>query len=253
MFRGDSEDHYAPVPRNAPQITEKRHAVAHRYLFIHKKTSPKCGKVRKSGYNRLKIEFAKSSLSASIKMLQLATNRDKFKPLVHYICWRYRNDPSKLGAVKLNKALWLSDLAAFYYLGKPITRARYVKRKFGPTPKAILPVLRELSEEGKIDIKEDDYYGKKKKTFVSLQDASDSFLSEDEKNIVEKTMALVCEGNTAKSISEQSHDHIWKAAADGEELPLSTVFVMPDGITTEDREWARRQLEAAAAEWRSVA
>jgi hypothetical protein len=186
-------------------------------------------------------------------MLQYAVKTDKFKALVHYICWRCSNDPSKLGAVKLNKALWIADLAAYYYLGKPITGARYVKRQFGPAPKAILPVLRKLQEEGKVQIKEDDYYGKKKKSFISLQDASAEFMSDQEKGIVDEVMELVCEKHTAKSISNQSHDLVWKAAEDGEELPLSTVFVKPDTISDEDREWAKGQLEKSAKEWRAEA
>jgi hypothetical protein len=180
-------------------------------------------------------------------------NKDKFKSLVHYICWRYADDPSKLGAVKLNKTLWLSDLAAYYYLGNAITRARYVKRKFGPAPKAILPVLRELQQEGKLEIKEDSYFGNMKRTFIALQDASDAFLSEGEKNIVERAIEYVCEQNTATSISNKSHDHIWKVAEDGEELPLYTVFASPDAITDNDRAWAREQLRNLGGDWESAA
>ncbi|MGB8030674.1 MAG: type II toxin-antitoxin system antitoxin SocA domain-containing protein [Terracidiphilus sp.] len=181
-------------------------------------------------------------------MLQYSAKTDKFKALVHYICWRCANDPSKLGAVKLNKALWIADLGAYYYLGKPITRSRYVKRQFGPTPKAILPVLRELQAEGKLEIREDDFHGKKKRTFISLQDPSMEFMSEEEKRLADAATELVCEKHTATSISNKSHDHIWKAAEDGEELPFSTVFVTPDTISDEDREWAREQLEKAAGE-----
>ena len=61
-------------------------------------------------------------------------NAAKFKKLVHYVCSQCSGDVSKLGAVKLNKALWLSDLVAYYQLGQPITSARYVKRQFGPVP-----------------------------------------------------------------------------------------------------------------------
>jgi hypothetical protein len=180
----------------------------------------------------------------------LAVTPNKFKSLVHYICWKCANDPS-LGAIKLNKALWLSDFIAYYKLGKSITGTRYVRRQFGPTPKAILPVLRELEGEGKIRVQEDDYYGKKKKTFIPLKDASDSFMSPEEKDIVDDTTSLVCDKHTATSISNASHDHIWKAASDGEELPFSTVFVCPESPTDEDREWAIGQLINAATEWRS--
>ena len=44
----------------------------------------------------------------------------KFKNLVHYICWKCSGDPTVLGSVKLNKALWLSDLVSYYRLGHPM-------------------------------------------------------------------------------------------------------------------------------------
>ncbi|HEV2493248.1 MAG TPA: Panacea domain-containing protein [Terriglobia bacterium] len=168
----------------------------------------------------------------------------KFKQLVHYVCSRRSDNPSSLGAVKLNKTLWLSDLASFYTLGHPITGARYVKRQFGPVPTPILPTLRELESEGVLTITEADHYGKRKTEYVVNLPATDEFLSPEERGIVERMIRFVCEEHTAASISEASHDHIWKAAEDGEEIPLFTVFAQPGKITEEEREWARMTLEA---------
>lgn len=38
--------------------------------------------------------------------------RDRLKALVQYICYQC-HDPSVLGAIKLNKILWYSDVIAF--------------------------------------------------------------------------------------------------------------------------------------------
>jgi hypothetical protein len=167
----------------------------------------------------------------------------KFKKLVHYVCSLCSADPTKLGAVQLNKALWLSDLTAYYELGEPITSARYVKRQWGPVPSSILPVLRELQQDGVLTIQDADHFGWQKKEFIVHKGVSSDFLSRDEDQIVKDTVAFVTEEHTAASISERSHDHIWKAAADGEELPLFTVFAKPGRITDEDREWAQWVLE----------
>jgi len=172
-------------------------------------------------------------------------NREKFKALVHYVCWRSSDDPSKLGAVKLNKTLWLSDLTAYYHLGKPITGARYIKRQFGPVPAAILPVLTELEDEGVLTIRDAKLYGKRKKEYIVHRDASADFMLPEECKLVESAISVVCEMHTATSISEASHDHIWKAAIDGETIPHFTVFAIPGEITEEEREWAQKQLAAA--------
>ena len=130
----------------------------------------------------------------------------KFKMLVHYLCWRYSSCPSKLGAVKLNKALWLSDLTAYYTLGRPITGAHYVKREFGPVPKPILPVLRELQEDGVLTVRETPCFGKTKREFIVHREASHEFMTAEEHTIVDDTMEFVCEKHTATSISNASHE-----------------------------------------------
>src|SRR5713226_8962653 len=97
----------------------------------------------------------------------METNLAKFKALVHYICWRCA-DPTKLGAAKLNKVLWRADFKAYLELGEPVTGATYVKRQYGPVPFSILPSLRELEDEGKISIREVEYFERPKKEFFAL-------------------------------------------------------------------------------------
>jgi antitoxin SocA-like protein len=169
--------------------------------------------------------------------------RERFKSLVHYVCWRCKDNTAKLGSTKLNKTLWLSDFTRYYFTGTPITGARYVKQRFGPVPKAIMPVLRELEEEGAVFTKEIDYRGKPKTEFIVKKDPVVSF-SQDEIDLIERCITFVCEENTAQSISDLSHDRVWHAAEDGEDIPYFTVFAVAGDITDSDREWARLEIEA---------
>jgi len=171
-------------------------------------------------------------------------DKAKFKSLVHFVCFKRSGDLSKLGAVKLNKILWLSDFRAYYRLGKSITGARYVKREFGPVPHQILSVLQELQDEGALEVREGKHFGKRKKQFIVRSQASIDYFPTNEIEIIEETIKFVCDEHTAASISEVSHDHIWKAAADGEEIPYYTVFAIPGKISSDEREWARMQLES---------
>lgn len=173
--------------------------------------------------------------------------QDKFKALVHYICWRCSDDPASLGAVKLNKILWFSDVIAFAERGAPITGARYVKQKFGPVPKPILPVLRRLEAEGNLQIDEVAYYGLRKRQYVSLVEPDRSLFDESEVATVDKVIEAVTQGHSAESISDLTHDAIWKLADMQEEIPLHAVLVSRLGtVTEEDVARARQRMEEAA-------
>lgn len=168
-------------------------------------------------------------------------NREKFKALVHYICWRV--EPSELGSVKLNKVLWYSDTNRYLIAGDSITGAKYVKQQFGPVPSAILPVLDELKAEGLLAIREASYYGYPKREFFALSPANLDLFTAAEMSLIDSEIDRICYGHTATSISEESHDDVWKLAAIGEELPYHTVFASRRAeITGEDIAWARQQL-----------
>jgi len=168
--------------------------------------------------------------------------KEKFKRLVHYICAKCV-DPSTLGAVKLNKALWAADFSAYLQWGEPITGASYVKRQFGPVPNAILSALRELELERALSIREADFFGYDKREFFALTKPDLAVFSAREISLVDQVIAYVCGEHTAKSISKLSHDDIWELAAIGEEIPYYTVFSRPAEITETDIEWAKMKIE----------
>ncbi len=77
----------------------------------------------------------------------------KFRDLVHYVCWKCE-DPSQLGATKLNKIAWFADVYAYRRDGVSMTGESYVKRQFGPVPRSILPTLALLQREGKLVVRD---------------------------------------------------------------------------------------------------
>lgn len=169
----------------------------------------------------------------------------RFKALVHYVCERC-TDPKKLGATKLNKALWYSDTFAFRINGKAVSResATYVKRQFGPVPRNVLLALQELEAEGALKIREVTFFGKKKREFISLKEANAGAFSESEREIINEVVDQVCDGHTAVSISDLSHDAIWEAADLGEEIPLYAVLAAKaDPPTKEDYAWAEKAIK----------
>jgi hypothetical protein len=172
----------------------------------------------------------------------------KFKALVHQIVDSCE-DPHRLGATKLNKICWYTDTIAYRIHGESITGETYVKRKHGPVPKSILATIKELETEQKIGVRDHEYLPSKKvRLFVSLEDPDPHALTEDERSILEYVIDAICNHHTATSISELSHDAIWDAANDGEEIPMQATLVAESAqLTARATVWAKRLVKEVVA------
>jgi len=166
---------------------------------------------------------------------------DKFKTLVHYIC--YKCDRQDLGATKLNKALWFSDLWFYVQRGRPITGETYIRHQYGPVPSHIDMILDQLRREKMIEIRDSDYFGYPKRGYLAIKRPDLSLFSADEISTVDEIIEKVCRGSTARSVSEMTHNRAWKLADIGEELPYFTVFAgPPSSITQSDLDWAYQSI-----------
>lgn len=167
-------------------------------------------------------------------------DREKLKALILHACATC--DPSRLGAVKLHKVLYFSDMLYFAETGAPITGATYRKRPHGPTCDELLSALRELERAGDITVREVEYFGFLKKEFIVNKDAELERLSEGELKLIDEVIEFVCRQNTAKTISEFSHTRAWEMAEYGEVLPYESVFfIFPSEVSIEALEWAEKE------------
>ena len=173
--------------------------------------------------------------------------RQKFKDLVHYVIARVE-DPSQLGAVKLNKIVWFVDGHAYLTTGKTLTGARYTKMAQGPVPKAMLPVLRELAQEGTITVDMVEYYGRPKRQFRSLRAPPAKAFTKEQRDFIDEITDVITLRNTAASISEQTHGVAWKLAREGEDLPFFAVLADElQTVTEDDIAWAKEHMSATEA------
>jgi Protein of unknown function (DUF4065) len=161
----------------------------------------------------------------------------KLHAAILYVCGKC--EPSTLGAVKLHKVLYYTDMLHYLSEGRPITGAVYRKRPFGPTCDQLLGALRELSNQNKIEIREVDFFSYKKKEYHLIGESDYSMLNASELAFIDEVVAFVCGENSAKSISEISHSTAWEAAEMGEELPYNSVYhIFANQVSLEALEWA---------------
>lgn len=165
-------------------------------------------------------------------------DRQKFLDLVHYVCHK-ADDPSVLGAVKLNKVLWYSDVIHFMVTGSSITGEEYIKRQLGPVPRHIVAAVDQLVFDGRVARGKVDYFGFVKSEYIALKEPDLSRFTADEISRIDDAFEHVCLNHTAKSVSDETHDVVWKLAEIGEVMPYATVFATAQGeIDEDDLAWA---------------
>jgi hypothetical protein len=173
---------------------------------------------------------------------------EKFKAMLHFIIDEC-GDAARLGAVRLNKICWYSDVFSYKQTGQPITQERYIKRQMGPVPADVLSAIRELQAEGAIAVSERDFVTYRRRDFMAIKPVDASLLSDFEQQAIRAVMNAICNGHSASSISELTHDQIWDAAALGEEIPLfATLAALPDEIDADMIEWANERVARVVVE-----
>lgn len=174
-------------------------------------------------------------------------DRAKLKAVILYTCQKCES--AQLGAVKLNKVLYFGDMLHYAHVGTSITGSIYRKRPFGPTNDQLLVTLAELKRQGAIDIRNVDYFGYIKKEYIAVESPEIDRLSKIERELLDDVIEFVCLNNSAKTISEYSHNRAWEIAEFGEVLPYNSVFsIFPTQVSPEALEWAKAEVDALEAE-----
>ncbi len=164
-------------------------------------------------------------------------DRDKFKALVHYICWRCE-DPRILGAVRLNRVLWHAERIQYLRTGQPIAGATYIKQQSGPVAKALPPVVAELEKEGAVATRERSYGGTMTQYFARYEPDIAIFTAH-EVSVVDSAIEAVCFRDAPSPADAAADAHVWRLAQIGETLPYWTVFAgRPGEIVKRDVDWA---------------
>jgi hypothetical protein len=146
-------------------------------------------------------------------------NKSKFKLLVRYIAWK-AGQRDWFGATKLNKVLWFADARLFILRGQPITGATYIREKYGPVPRQIMPIRAELEREGYIRV-----FEKGSLVRVTAEAKPDmSAFTKDELQTIDYWIDHIDKEHTAGTISNASHDYAWDIAQMGEELPFYAIL-----------------------------
>jgi hypothetical protein len=161
------------------------------------------------------------------------TSEARLRELILYIASECQNDP-KFGATKLNKILWWSDFLAYAEYGKPITGIEYQRLGNGPAPKRLVPVRREMEEDGDIALsKVPTRGGYVQQKVVALRPPDLTVFSPTDIATVDHVIRALWR-KTATGVSRLSHGKAWEIAGDGQSIPYEAVFLSDDPINRYD-------------------
>jgi hypothetical protein len=174
-------------------------------------------------------------------------DRDRFKTLVHYICWRCE-DPRSLEPVKLSKVLWYTDRIQYLKAGHPVTGATYVRQQSGPASRALSAVIAELEREGAVATRERSWSSDVPQYFARSEPELSVFTPQ-EISLIDSVIEAVCFRDALPSTEARADAQVWRLAQIGETLPYCTVFAArPGEITKRDMDWAVEQIRISRGE-----
>jgi len=171
----------------------------------------------------------------------------KLENVVLYVC--HTVGGGRLGAVKLHKVLYFSDMLFYAEFGQSITGSTYRKRPYGPTCDELLKALRSLERKGAVRIENVDYFGYAKKQYEANVVPDAKSLTNAELAIINEVAEFVCNDNSARTISEFSHNRAWENVEFGEIIKYNSVFsIFPTEVSQEAIEWAQGEAAKIADE-----
>jgi hypothetical protein len=163
------------------------------------------------------------------------------KNVAHYVI--ARSPANRLGATKLNKAMWIADILAYTTLGRTITGQKtYKKLQHGPVPNGIVTYLDELIAERKIVKRVAPTPKGNRHEYIWLSEPDVTIFSKEEIDLLNRAISYVCYRHTAESISDLTHDPLWEQTEMGDQISVAAATVTPSAAGPKQREWALRQI-----------
>jgi len=176
---------------------------------------------------RIKKSFQKLMFSYPVPK-----GRQRLRELIVYIAERYKDAPL-YGAVKLNKTLYHSDFRAYERFGIPLTGTSYFALKQGPAPKAMVPILNSLLEEGAIEIEQRHVGNRVQKRVTAKRKAFLELFTGDELALVDEVIKELWD-QSADDVSNASHDVRWRTVRLKDLIPYDAAFLSQDPLSEDD-------------------
>lgn len=167
----------------------------------------------------------------------------KFTELLLYVAERLRGDRAG-GATKLNKALFFVEFTHLRRHGCAISGCEFQKLTHGPAPRRLLPVRKQLVDEGAAELVSEDFLGRPQHRLVPTRSANVSVFSAEELATIDDVLTDLVD-LTGTQVSELSHDEPgWNLTELGDTIPHAAASLgFPQVSTPTSKHMAREIAE----------
>ena len=129
-----------------------------------------------------------------------------------------------LGEIQLRKAMVIVDVLNTSYYGKGLTGAEYIKYPHGPVPDdESWRVITGMVKDGLIYIKEEPVGRFTKHGYYRQQEPDYSCFSQDQIEYIQSAAEFTVK-NTARNLSDLTHDEVYRGTPMGEVIPLTSML-----------------------------
>ncbi|MEX2144594.1 MAG: Panacea domain-containing protein [Anaerolineales bacterium] len=173
-----------------------------------------------------------------LKRRKIVADDEKFKELILYIAIRSEGD-NYFGAKKLNKLLFFADFLAYLNFGEPITGQDYQALQFGPAPRRLLPIRREMEQAKDIALRKQEFYTVDQHRIFALREPDLRKFKPEEIDLVNRLIAEYWDMK-AGEIEALSHKFLgWEVSNYKEIIPYETALVSTRKLTDDEREFGK--------------
>jgi transcriptional regulator with XRE-family HTH domain len=169
------------------------------------------------------VEVAKKKSKVEERVSVPKLKVDKFKQVLLYILEKCAGKPN-VGETVLYKLLYFAEFNYYEVYEEHLIGATFRKLPYGPVPQKLDTVLKQMEENGEIQMIKTEYYELLQKRYIPLKKPDLTMLMASEKDIIDNVVNQLSDFS-AKAISDYSHkDMPWKATKDGAVIDYELAF-----------------------------
>jgi hypothetical protein len=161
--------------------------------------------------------------------VELPGGANRLRELIIYVSEQCA-DARRFGAVKLNKIIWRADFESYASRRVPVTGREYRRQIFGPVPKEMVPLHRDMVRDRLISLERRVLAPEviEDRTLALVKPNLDLFTPED-MGFVNASIRHYW-SMTGEESSDESHGVAWSTRSNGDPMPYELAFLSDEPL-----------------------